>query len=118
MDKLCRCYGYIPAGGLQIFFAIGGLFGKDIFIKFHSLQALIYWFLSVFLLFPFLWCINATIKFNNPISLPLILLCAFLFYFLLPFFFAYKAFKGQIFYLWIFGKFIAQFVKLEETNKL
>jgi uncharacterized membrane protein len=105
--------GYLPLGGLQIIGSLVGLFSKNKFVKFHALQSLVYWVLSVVLLFILLWILSITIGLDGPVGL-LIFGYAIAAYLILPIVLGVKAYRGKTFYLPLVGRWIAKLVHYEQ----
>jgi len=104
MPNFLAAIAYVPGGFI---FIITGLFNKDKFVKFHSLQALVYWIFWIIFLYPFVWIVEVTVSLGSIASAVLMGSYILLMYFILPIVYAIKAYKGQVFYVPFFGKLLA-----------
>ncbi len=113
--NIAASFGYLPSGGLQFFCSLGALFSKDRFIKFHALQSLLYWILSILSIWPFLWVLSKTVGLDLG-GIGGILIFAYLgvVFFVWPFIFAAKAYGNKTFYLPILGIASKKIVHYEE----
>ena len=102
MGDLSAALGYLPAGGLQSLFCLMGFFNKNPLVKFHSVQALSYWILVALSIVPLTYIIASPdapgeARFVFLIGGSLVLLLGF------PVWFAYRAFKGEVFHVPLIG---------------
>ncbi|HUV81261.1 MAG TPA: zinc-ribbon domain-containing protein [Patescibacteria group bacterium] len=116
MPNLLVAMTYAPSG-FTFIFAIVGLFNKDKFVKFHSLQSLVYWIFWIIFLYPFVWIVEVTVSLGSIASGILIGSYILLMFFILPIVYAIKAYKGQVFYIPFFGKLLANLFNEKTMQK-
>lgn len=106
-NNLMASLPYIPAGGLQIIPILIGLFNSDKFVKFNSLQSLIYFILTLLIFWPFLVIIDLIFKLGTPLSGIFIISYIVGILFLVPGIITSKVYNGKIIYLPLIGRKIA-----------
>lgn len=98
---------YIPAGGLQLIPIFVGLFSGDKFVKFNSLQSLIFYILSLIIFFPYYILVDILFRLGSSFSGIFIFSYIIGVFFLVPGILASKIYNGNIIYLPLVGRKIA-----------